>query len=203
MQYLLILLGPALFAASIYMILGRIIVLTGGTQYSLVRTTWQTKIFVTGDAVSFLVQCMGGGLMAAANGNLDRRKLGQTIILVGLWIQIAFFGFFLFVSVLFQWRARSYLRGIDNQNLGWKRHLNVLYFTSTLILVRSLFRIIEYIQGEDGYLLRHEVYLYIFDATLMFICTVVMNVAHPGEIASLLKRKGGGGSMMELDGDNA
>lgn len=46
-------------AASIYMILGRIIVLTDGDSHSLVRRRWITKIFVTGDVISLLMQSSG------------------------------------------------------------------------------------------------------------------------------------------------
>lgn len=60
-QSLLLLLGPALFAASVYMVFGRLIRLLGGERYSLIRVNWLTKIFVTGDVLSFLVQS-GGAL---------------------------------------------------------------------------------------------------------------------------------------------
>lgn len=66
MQSLLILLAPALFAASIYMILHRIIVLTDGEMHSPVKARWLTKLFVTGDVLSFLVQS-GGMLIGAAS----------------------------------------------------------------------------------------------------------------------------------------
>ena len=56
---ILVLVAPALFAASIYMLLGRIILLTGGEQYSTVRRRWLTKIFVGGDVLSFLMQSSG------------------------------------------------------------------------------------------------------------------------------------------------
>jgi hypothetical protein len=59
MQSLLLLLAPALFAASIYMILGRIIALTDGDTHSLIRAKWLTKIFVGGDVLSFLGQSTG------------------------------------------------------------------------------------------------------------------------------------------------
>jgi hypothetical protein len=63
MQSLLILLAPALFAASIYIILGRIILLVDGERYSLVRQKWLTKLFVTGDVLSFLMQGSGMYMM--------------------------------------------------------------------------------------------------------------------------------------------
>ena len=58
-QSLLLLLAPALFAASIYMVLGRIILLTDGENHSLIRARWLTKVFVTGDVLSFLAQSAG------------------------------------------------------------------------------------------------------------------------------------------------
>jgi hypothetical protein len=51
-----------------------------------------------------------------------------------------------------------------------------------LILVRSLFRVAEYVSGNNGYLLRHEGFLYGFDAALMLCVMVIFNVVHPGEI---------------------
>ena len=59
MQSLLILLAPALFAASIYMVLGRLIIHAGAQHRSIIRITWLTKIFVGGDVLSFLLQSAG------------------------------------------------------------------------------------------------------------------------------------------------
>jgi hypothetical protein len=59
MQSLLILLAPALFAASIYMVLARIIRLTDGEAHSLIKVKWLTSVFVLGDVLSFLAQSAG------------------------------------------------------------------------------------------------------------------------------------------------
>jgi hypothetical protein len=59
MQSLLILVAPALFAASIYIILGRVILMVDGERFSLVRQKWLTKTFVAGDVLSFLMQGSG------------------------------------------------------------------------------------------------------------------------------------------------
>lgn len=56
---MLILLAPALYAASIYMVLGRLMIHLDAQKLSLVRVSWMTKIFVTGDVISFLMQCGG------------------------------------------------------------------------------------------------------------------------------------------------
>ena len=54
-----ILLAPALFAATIYMILGRIIQLTDGDQHSIVSSRKLTWFFLLGDIFCFALQ--GGG----------------------------------------------------------------------------------------------------------------------------------------------
>lgn len=73
--------------------------------------------------------------------------------------------------------------------LPWQKHMTALYVASILIMVRSIFRVVEYLQGFDGYLLHHEAYLYIFDALLMFLVMVLLNVIHPSGLAASMKHK--------------
>lgn len=58
-QSLLLLLGPAFFAASIYMILARLIRLLEAENYSIIKTKWLTSVFVLGDVLSFFTQSGG------------------------------------------------------------------------------------------------------------------------------------------------
>lgn len=58
-QSVLLLVAPALFAASIYMELGRIVQMLEGDRALFIRRTWLTKIFVAGDVLSFLMQSSG------------------------------------------------------------------------------------------------------------------------------------------------
>lgn len=102
MQALLLLVSPALFAASIYMALGRLIEVVGGERHSLISTRWLTKVFVVGDVISFALQGAGGGLMAGRT--LKMMKAGQHAVVAGLWVQIVFFSMFVAVTVLFQIR---------------------------------------------------------------------------------------------------
>jgi hypothetical protein len=62
MQSVLLLVAPALFAASIYMELGRIVLMVEGERSLFIRRTWLTKLFVTGDVLSFLMQSSGESL---------------------------------------------------------------------------------------------------------------------------------------------
>lgn len=58
----------------------------------------------------------------------------------------------------------------------------MLYATSALILIRCIFRIIEYAMGSEGYLLAHEWPLYIFDALLMVATMAIFYVWYPSQI---------------------
>ncbi|OJD31751.1 rta-like protein [Diplodia corticola] len=182
LQAVLLLLAPALFAASIYMVLGRIIRVTGGEAYSLVRVNWLTKIFVFGDILSFLIQGVGGGMLASAD-TAKQRDHGQLFITIGLIVQIIFFGLFILTTIHYNWRlSKAPTDASRTTAVSWQMYLIVLYVSNGLIMIRSIFRLVEYVQGEDGELLSKEVYLYIFDAVLMFLSMATFNWKHPSSL---------------------
>ncbi|KAI8224351.1 Tyrosinase-like protein orsC [Colletotrichum sp. SAR 10_86] len=149
-QTLLPLLAPALYAASIYMLLGRIIGSLRAEHLSFIPVRWLTKIFVFGDVLSFAFQCIGGGILSGADdkSGVDR---GQDMILVGLGVQILFFACFMASISVFHYRI---VRQPTTLSLAggrpWKEYILVLYFTSFLILVRSIFRVAEFAEGQSG-----------------------------------------------------
>ncbi|CAM1511651.1 Fc.00g091640.m01.CDS01 [Cosmosporella sp. VM-42] len=180
-QNTFILLAPALFAASVYMVLGRIIRKVKGEAYSLVPVKWLTKVFVLGDVVSFMVQGGAAGLMATG----DNQKLSENIVVAGLFVQIIVFGFFVITTVVFQMRMQKYPTAeAQDPAISWKKDFYMLYGISALIVVRSVFRIIEFIMGYDGYLLRHEWTISIFDGLLMFIVMVIFFIRYPARLAT-------------------
>jgi hypothetical protein len=136
---------------------------------------------------------IGGGIQAM--GTLEALHTGEKLIIAGLFTQLFFFAFFIVVAGMFHYRlvhnkpltkrlhSPTHLSPpISLQNLPWKRHLYNLYLTSGLIMIRSIFRVIEYLQGNAGYLLSHEVFLYVFDAVLMLAVMVLFNWVHPSEV---------------------
>jgi hypothetical protein len=132
----------------------------------------------------------GGGMLAKAKDQ-DGVKLGENIIVGGLGIQVLFFGFFIIVSAIFHYRINLVPTLCAHSiSVPWQQYLFILYAASALILVRSVFRIAEYVMGGDGILLRHEYYLYIFDATLMFLMMVLFNLRHPSNIIASHKKDG-------------
>ncbi|OJJ66143.1 hypothetical protein ASPBRDRAFT_201243 [Aspergillus brasiliensis CBS 101740] len=178
-QTLLLLLAPALFAASAYMILGRVVI-----------KKWLTKFFVCGDILSFTVQAAGGGVMAS--GSLAAVHNGEKIVIAGLVIQILFFGLFIVTCGTFHRRVNRYPTEESKQlDSTWRKILHVLYAVNLLIMIRSVFRLIEYAMGNNGYLLRHEAFLYVFDGVPMLAVMILFNVVHPSSLIPRRSRRSG------------
>ncbi|KAJ5699154.1 hypothetical protein N7462_001159 [Penicillium macrosclerotiorum] len=189
MQQLLILLAPILYAASIYMVLGRIITFLHGEHLSYVPVRLMTKIFVGGDILSFILQGVGGGVMTS--GSKDNLIIGQWIIVAGLCVQLLFFGTFILSSALFHIGIRKSPTEKSKRTMHhtrfffsrkWPSLLMACYAVSVLILIRSVYRLIEFIQGNSGYVISHEVFLYVFDAAMMFLVMLIMNIFHPSAV---------------------
>lgn len=127
-----------------------------------------------------------------AAGTLSAMKTGEKIVIAGLFIQIVIFSLFVVVALTFQVRMRKVpTLAVKKGDLPWERHLNALYFSSGLIMTRSIFRVIEFIQGNSGYLFRHEWFLYVFDCLLMWVVLILFCWVHPGELRQYLNRENG------------
>lgn len=136
-----------------------------------------TKLFVAGDIFSLTVQGNAAGLTAKDS----TQKIGEYIITAGLLIQLIIFGFFVIAAVIFHKRMRQEIaKGSElSQDIPWRQGLKMLYACSALIMLRSIFRVIEYVMGIDGYLLSNEWPMYVFDAALMWSVQVIFFIWFP------------------------
>jgi magnesium-transporting ATPase (P-type) len=127
----------------------------------------------------------GGGIMAS--GTLSAITTGEHITIGGLAVQLVFFSVFIVASSIFHYRIRNSPTEKSlsrSRSTTWELVMTGLYVASILILIRSIFRLIEYAQGNDGYLISHEVFMYVFDSTLMFFTMVAMSIFHPSKVLS-------------------
>ncbi|PWY68999.1 RTA1 like protein [Aspergillus sclerotioniger CBS 115572] len=176
-----ILLGPTLFAASIYMTLGRIIRSVRGEHLSVIRISRLTKTFVWGDVLSFIVQGNSSSLSV-----LGYPLYSKICVIVGLAIQLISFAIFWLTAVVFFRRIRrTPTMESLNRDLPWRQSIYMLYAVSSLIMIRSVFRIIEYIMGNGGYPLQHEWTMYIFDSVPMVIVMIVFFIWYPNSLLGL------------------
>lgn len=122
-----------------------------------------------------------------AAGTVSAMNTGANIVVGGLVIQLLFFGFFVIVSAIFHWRVKRQdyssnhvSSSSSSRGKSWESIMWALYAACFLILVRSIFRVAEFVEGNDGYIMKREYLLYIFDACLMALTGVVLAVFYPG-----------------------
>lgn len=161
-----------------------------------------------------------------AAGTLAAMDVGANIVIGGLAVQLLFFGFFVIVAAIFHWRAKKnehYAYAISHSNesttsssavktkLTWESLMWGLYVACLLILVRSIFRVVEFVEGNDGSIMRREYLLYIFDACLMTLAGVVLSLVFPGfllkddnpERSSMIQLVSSGGAFSRMKTESA
>lgn len=179
MQMVLILLAPILYAAAVYMFLGRLILASGHPKLSLIRINWETKIFVTADILCFLIQAFGGTSLARLANSTDsdtahKIDIAKDVILAGLALQVIFFLIFLVSAIVFHIRiSKNGIAKTVDPSLHLRLMICSIYFTGVLITGRNIYRLVEYKSGTGGYLQEHEWPQYGLDVGLMAIFMIV------------------------------
>ncbi|KPM37536.1 hypothetical protein AK830_g9016 [Neonectria ditissima] len=184
LQSIFLLIAPILFAASLYMTLGRVIVAVHGESCSMIAPRWLTRIFVFGDLFSFLIQSSGAGLRIQSGSGKSKSNpnLGSNIIVGGLIFQIAVFAVFVVTAVRFHLKFRQHEGAKEMLDVPWQGCLQMLYITSAFIMIRNIFKVAEYALGSDGYLLGIEWGVYVFDASLMTLTMSCFLWRYPSQL---------------------
>ncbi|TVY34546.1 Protein RTM1 [Lachnellula occidentalis] len=121
--------------------------------------------------------------------------VGSDLMVIGLIIQLLLLSGFLVTAVVFQVRfGRETRRGLPGP---WRRMLGMVYGVCGLVFARSVFRVVEYVQGADRFCLLHEWTLYVFDAAPMLVVAVLFRVWWPGFVVGGVER---GEEGVELNG---
>ncbi|CAJ0550896.1 Ff.00g108260.m01.CDS01 [Fusarium sp. VM40] len=181
-QIMLILLAPIFFAASIYMFLGRLIASANYPSLCGIRTRWLSKVFVVGDVLCFLVQVCSAGIFVSSD-NTGEQTDGENVILAGLGLQVIILIIFIAFAIIFDVTVikKVYPRSA-NPNSRLLPKMAILYLCSTLVIFRNISRLVEFGQGEDGYLLAHEWPVYVLDIMFMAFVMVLTLEWYTGEM---------------------
>ncbi|TPX32821.1 hypothetical protein SmJEL517_g04110 [Synchytrium microbalum] len=176
----LLILAPIFNAAFNYVLCSNLISFVGA-HFAIISPKRISWIFITSDALTFIVQIIGAVLYFTAlttnNVATPNATLGLKILLAGLIITVPSFALFLLVIIVFDIRTRRELPWSVRRQ--WTPLLWALYFSSSMILLRSIYRSVEFSQGYSGYLSSHEIYFYFFDALPIVLATVTFNIFHP------------------------
>ncbi|EPS32291.1 hypothetical protein PDE_07251 [Penicillium oxalicum 114-2] len=188
LQEMLILCAPPLVAATIYMVLGRIIRAFDAEHLSSMRPKRLTLVFVMNDIICFCTQLGGAGVQVTGDANV--MNIGKKVVLAGLIFSLFIFIIFVAIAVTFHRRLQRESTPIltMNPDLPWKRYMVMLYVACGALAVRNLVRTIQFGANRTADINTKEAYIYIFDAFLMALAMGVMVVHHPGLLVKKLRR---------------
>jgi len=187
LQGILILVAPILFAATIYMTLGRIVRALDAKHLAPIRVNWLTKIFVLSDLTCFFISMAGVGLQVTTDSKMQR--LGVKICLVGLIIQAFVVTWFFIVSIRLHRRLILEPTNIAYSGVvEWRKHFWTLYFVCVATLLRNTVRAVEYGQGFNGTIMHHELIFYLFEATLMGGVAWAYVFVHPARLVRCVRK---------------
>ncbi|KAF4210721.1 hypothetical protein CNMCM8980_005027 [Aspergillus fumigatiaffinis] len=182
LQEMLILCAPPFIAASIYMVLGRIIRAFDAEHLSSIRTKWLTTIFVLNDIICFLTQLAGAGVQITGDPHV--MAIGKKAVLAGLIFALVVFGVFVWVAAVFHRRLDAEPTAVVREcpRLGWKKYMWAIYISCGMLMVRNLVRTIQFGSPKGSALNTEEAFIYVFDAALMAGSVLVLVVWHPGRL---------------------
>ncbi|KAK5688040.1 hypothetical protein LTS10_000018 [Elasticomyces elasticus] len=179
-QYTLLLIAPALHTASIYVVLARIVAMVKGEEMLFIRRAWFTKLLVSSSVLSFLLQVIGSGIILRSWTGYSYNS-GKAAIIAGLAVQIVSLG--MYISVVAMFYTRLALSPTQcSYSLPCKKHVLALGCVSILIFIRSIVRMVDYLQGWRGLFSHYEVFFYVFDAAMILIAMAILNIIHTGEV---------------------
>ncbi|GAA6051314.1 hypothetical protein JCM3770_006807 [Rhodotorula araucariae] len=183
--YMFILLSPCAFLAHNYLMLSRLSQAMGQDAVDALFLPAHRvgTIFIWSDVVTFLLQASGGGLTASSSA--ASAKTGKNIALAGLIIQLISYCLFTALLLVFGINVRrrhpylahpaqpfhlgSFRPWSKAKVYDWRPLYWVVCLSCIGIVLRSVFRIIEYSEGYYGKLATGEGYFYCLDALPLWL----------------------------------
>lgn len=163
------------YAAINYIVLSRILFYV--PYLSPIHPGRVLTTFLAADVVCEILIVNGVQRLVNSRFNERNRQLGGDLTKAGLILQAVLFVLFVLLAVVFHLRAIK--AGVMRPNI--RTVLIVLYISCTIITARCIYRIVEFFEWGDGPLAHQEAYFWIFEATIMFINTAMLNIWHPGK----------------------
>ncbi|KAF9289597.1 hypothetical protein BGZ68_009015 [Mortierella alpina] len=215
LQQLFVIVSPSAFLAFNYMLYGRLITAidpkfgngddkAAGSRmekshFSFIPPRVVGRTFVWSDIITFFIQMSAGGLQASAgDDNPKMADLGDKLFLTGVTAQgLSYLLFTALLTVALQRLIADRKQNCSGlKATGWwglDRNTtfiaNALYFSSIFIILRSVYRIVEFTQGYSGYLISHEVYLFVLDAGPLVLAIGVWAFMWPTVLLDTIARE--------------
>ncbi|GAA5949398.1 hypothetical protein JCM3765_003397 [Sporobolomyces pararoseus] len=176
------LLAPCAFLAINYMLLTRVAKALKAEAALFIRVGFVVHLFLWSDIVSF-VTLLAGEVMVAIGGS--EATIGHAIAIGGLVLQVVSYTLFCTLLTSFRKRVPRMYPHLEEHvdRLSWRRFkfwsnqavndyrflLTLMGVSSIGIMIRCVFRVIEFGNGFSGYIATHEAFFYLFDALPLLI----------------------------------
>ncbi|KAI4854494.1 hypothetical protein E4T44_00136 [Aureobasidium sp. EXF-8845] len=176
-QSLSISIAPSLLAISIHLALAEVTKSTKGGHFQAMRMNTLTNLLAVGYLISISYQCQGASFNIHTPGGNDTSKIFD----VGnLLLQIGLLGVSAVAASDLQGRMRNSSDLSSSKFLTiWKNDLVMLYCVGTLVLLRTLFRLLEQFVMLEHLPFLHEWASFIFDGDMMLAALVFFYCYHP------------------------
>jgi hypothetical protein len=129
------------------------------------------------DAICEIIIVQGVQRIVNARFDTHQRDIGGALTKAGLILQACMFALFVLLAAIFHRRASK--AGVLKPSI--RTVLIVLYTSCSIVTARCIYRIVEFCEWGNGPLSHTEDYFYVFEASLMFINTAMLNYFHPGK----------------------
>jgi len=213
LQYCLIILAPVIMAGVIYVVFGRILFLVVPPASRTIRllwvpARWLTLVFVCFDIFALFLQLVGAvmisGTQSTDSDAASKLNTGKNLATSGVYLQLAAFGLFSFIALRFHFVSRRFrddfgrryqtvpgnklvtMPGTSRRfNPNWEHLLWAVNGSCAMILIRSIYREIDFSMNKGSALDQYEYFAYILDALPMFLLVVAYTLFPPGAYVSM------------------
>lgn len=192
-QQVFVILSPNAIQATQYMTVGAVLrhspALTNGRK--LLRGWVIATIFACSDLAAVIIQAIGISIWATSqssgNPDSDAIRLGCSITLAGLAIQLLCSGVFLWLAI---WVHRHPRNALVGEARG-RRLFRGLYVAFAFLAVRNVFRFVEFTQAtvltwpppDSAYVLSHSQLLFwLLDTLPILLCFLSYIIWHPSRL---------------------
>ncbi|KAH8890113.1 RTA1 like protein, partial [Thozetella sp. PMI_491] len=195
MQIVCLIIGPTFTAAALYLTVKHTVRLYG-SEYSRLRPSLYTWIFIGCDIGSILLQATGGGV-AGGGKNKFTIGIGNDIIIAGIAFQVATMAACgVLVGDYLIARSRRATDALDPvpgavTGVAAAKKAQVFQiavcFAYTTVLVRCIYRIPEMAGGWGNLKMRNETEFLALDGLMIALASAALTFFHPGYFFPIMK----------------
>ncbi|RPD62895.1 RTA1-domain-containing protein [Lentinus tigrinus ALCF2SS1-6] len=197
MQIVCTIIAPTPLVAALFITFGRMSERLG-EQYSRLGARLYSRVFLTCDIISLVIQSAGGGIAASTNDH-DLAQLGSNIMLAGIVVQLVSLSVFtiLMTEYLVRYVREAPVKPLVMLNNSSEMTVTDVYtekrpmaspmkllvlgtcLETLFLYVRAIYRTIELADGFDGRIIQTEVYFNVLDGAMVVLAMYTLNVLHP------------------------